>query len=378
MFLSVIRRAGVLISVVVLGIAAFAADPKNPPPNPPRVEVSVDAHASEVIVVRDGKRYLVNLDAASVTEVSAAGVAESSSSQTAQSTQAEQQQVQQASSDANSKYYVIGDVRLVTLPTTKTLPRGGMLVEFTHRFPFQPAFSGPSLGHSLLGLDSFALPSFGFQYGLTNRLSVAVFRSPTVINRPIEFRSALKVASEQDGQPLNAVLRFSIQGLNDFTRDYTENFELITSKSLGRHAQLSVIPTYSIHNRPLVTGNTSESCSLTRANGFPNPVFQNVKPCSNTFSIGVGLAVDIRPTVALIAEVDPTASGGSELGIHHPPYAFGIQKKIWRHAFTFGFTTAPGATIAQRIGTRATLVQDPTADHASGLFIGFNLSRQLR
>lgn len=51
-------------------------------------------------------------------------------------------------------------------------------------------------------------------------------------------------------------------------------------------------------------------------------------PGFNTFSLGIGAAVDIRPTVALLAEVIPTLANGRELGIHRPAYAFGIQKKI--------------------------------------------------
>ena len=87
--------------------------------------------------------------------------------------------------------------------------------------------------------------------------------------------------------------------------------------------------------------------------------------------------MDIRPTVALIAEVIPTLVNGRELGIHRPAYGFGIQKKIWRHAFTFGFTTSPGTTISQRAGTRASFLNDPAADTPGGLFIGFDLTRQI-
>jgi len=68
----------------------------------------------------------------------------------------------------------------------------------------------------------------------------------------------------------------------------------------------------------------------------------NVRPCANTFSLGVATAVDVRPTVALVAEAIPTLVNGTDLGIYRPAYAFGIQKKIWRHAFTFGFSTARG------------------------------------
>jgi hypothetical protein len=66
------------------------------------------------------------------------------------------------------------------------------------------------------------------------------------------------------------------------------------------------------------------------------------------------------------------------LGIHRPAYAFGIQKKIFRHAFTFGFTTSPGTTVSQRAATRASYLSLPEGDKPGGLFIGFNLMRQLK
>jgi hypothetical protein len=100
-------------------------------------------------------------------------------------------------------------------------------------------------------------------------------------------------------------------------------------------------------------------------------------PGIDSFSLGVGAAVDIRPTVALVAEVIPTLYHGRELGIHRPAYAIGIQKRVRGHAFTFGFSNGPGATVAQRAGTRATFVNDPSADTPKGLIIGFNLMRRL-
>jgi hypothetical protein len=93
--------------------------------------------------------------------------------------------------------------------------------------------------------------------------------------------------------------------------------------------------------------------------------------------MGAGGAFDVRPTVALVAEVIPTLINGAPLGIHRPAYSFGIQKKIWRHAFTFGFTNSPATTVSQRAATRAAFLNDPQADKPQGLFIGFDLTRQL-
>ena len=66
-----------------------------------------------------------------------------------------------------------------------------LYINFTHRFAFNPAFSGPGLGNILFGLDGFAVSSFGLRYGVTDKLSVSVFRAPSIINRPIEFMAGL-------------------------------------------------------------------------------------------------------------------------------------------------------------------------------------------
>lgn len=59
------------------------------------------------------------------------------------------------------------------------------------------------------------------------------------------------------------------------------------------------------------------------------------------------------------------------------PFSFGVQKKIFYHAFTFGFTTAPGTNTSQRIATRSIFLLEPKSDTPSGMFVGFDLMRQL-
>jgi mono/diheme cytochrome c family protein len=270
-----------------------------------------------------------------------------------------------AAQPAKRKVYTPGNDLLFSLPTGRPLERHGLIVDFTHRFPYTPAFSGPAEGGSLIGLDDFALPSFGFRYGVTDKLSVSIYRSPTFIARPIQLMAAYNFLDERKGQPINAAVRLSIQGENNFSRNYTENLEGIFSRSLGTRAQLYAVPTLSLNNRILFQPNSFLSSAIPNLPGY------------NTFSLGAGGALDIRPTVALVAEVIPTLVNGRPLEIHRPAYSFGIQKKIWRHSFTFGFTTSPGTTVAQRAGTRASFLGDPEADKPSGLVVGFDLSRQI-
>src|SRR4051812_16405001 len=260
--------------------------------------------------------------------------------------------------------YEPGDNLVMSLPTGRQTARHGLYVNFTHRFAYDPAFTGTGRGEILFGLDGFAIPSFGFTYGITDKLSASIYRSPSIVGRPIQIMAGYRILDEHEGAPFNLTVRASIEGQNNFRKNYTENIEGIFSRSLTHRAQIYAVPTMSFNNRPLVQGGF-------RSRDIPN------FPGVNTFYVGVGLAVDIRPTVALLAEFIPTLVNGRELGIHRPAYSFGIQKKLYRHAFTFGFSTGPGTTVSQRAGTRATFLDDPSADKPSGLFIGFNLMRQI-
>jgi mono/diheme cytochrome c family protein len=268
-------------------------------------------------------------------------------------------------SAAASKIYEPGDDLLFSLPTGRRRDEHGFYVNFDHRFAFDPPFTGPARGGDLFGLDGFSLSSFGFGYGVTKNLSVDVFRSPTLIARPIQLMGAYNFLDEHDGQPFNAAIRLSVEGRNDFSRQYTENIEGIFSRSITHRAQIYLVPTLSLNDRMLVQPNSILS------QGIPSV------PGVTSFALGFGGAFDIRPTVALVVEINPTLIGGSELEIHRPAYSFGIQKKILRHAFTFGFTNSPGTTVSQRSGTLAAYQSRPGADTPSGIIIGFDLTRQL-
>jgi hypothetical protein len=365
--------------------AASAPTPKPAAaPIPFRVDFG-DGANNTIVIEQNGKRYELDMIARTVRELPDMSSSKDIQVAQDQSTSPQPQAtIQAAQQDAQTdKYYRPGDDRLMTIPSGQRIGRHAFWVNFSHRFPYSPPFNSPALGHTFFGMDDFALPSFGFQYGITDRLSVAIYRSPSLLGRPIELRAAYRLLDEHDHQPFNATFRYSIDGLNSFTRDYTSNFELIASKSITHRALFVLVPTVSIHNRPALglfntirTAPFKQPCEQALATGVPASM--HVKPCANTMSLGVGLSVDVRPTVALIAEVTPTLVNARDLGIHRPPFGFAIQKKIWRHAFTFGLTTAPGTTVSQRSQTRAIYFRDPRADRFSQLTIGFNLSRQLR
>lgn len=346
----------------------------------------VNGSSSQVIVERDGKKYVVDLASHEIRPADAAGqvVSAPSKETVAEPAQVATGQTQpETSAKGKSKIYKPGDDFLFNVPTGRGVERHSLTVNFTHRFPYEAAFTGPGRGATLLGLDDFAIPSLGFRYGVTSKLSVFAYRSPSIIGRPIELMTAYNFLDEQHGNPLNAAVRFSVDGQNDFSNNFAENFELILSRSVTHRAQLYAVPTFTIHQRPLISNPGAaiadampdQPCSASPAVGIAASF--NARPCANTFSLAAAISVDIRPSVALVAEATPTLVNGRDLAIHRPEYAFGIQKKIWRHAFTFGFSNGPVSIVSQRGATRATFLQNSTADKPGGLFVGFDLTRQL-
>ena len=263
-----------------------------------------------------------------------------------------------------SGIYQPADDVLVSLPTGRPLDRHGLYANFSHRFASDPAFTGPGKGGELFGLDSVSISSFGLRYGVTDNLSVAVWRSPSFVGRPIQLMAAYNLLDEHHEQPLNMAFRVSIEGQNNFQKSFTENIETIFSRTVMHHAQIYVVPTMSFNARRLVQDGLRSGQIL----DFPGV---------DIFSLGMGAAVDIRPTVALVAEVIPTLHNAELLGIHRPAYSFGIQKKIWRHAFTLALSNSPGTTVSQRAGTRATYGRPGGTHTPRGLFLGFDIMRQI-
>jgi cytochrome c553 len=270
----------------------------------------------------------------------------------------------QIASAAEPGVYQPGDDVLFTLPTGRPVDKHAVIVNFSHRFAYDSAVSGQARGAELFGLDNFSLSSFGLRYGVTDKLSVDVWRSPSFIGRPIQLMAAYNILEERHAAPFNFTFRASIEGQDNFRKNYTENLEAVFSRSLTSRAQFYFVPTASFNDRRLVQG------------GLLSDEIPDL-PGINAFSLGFGISIDIRPTVALIAEVIPTVVNGTELGIHRPPFSFAIQKKLYRHAFTFGFTTSPGTTVSERAGTNATFMNEPGADTPGGLFLGFDLTRRI-
>ena len=85
---------------------------------------------------------------------------------------------------------------------------------------------------------------------------------------------------------------------------------------------------------------------------------------NNTFMVGIGARVRIRPTVYIVVEASPRASGYKP-GVSHG--SFGIEKRAGGHMFQLNFSDSFGTTLAQ-IARGGPVGRD--------WFMGFNISRK--
>ena len=308
---------------------------------------------SEAVIEFNGKKYLINTQDKTVSLL-ASGPSETAPAQGPSGQEAKDERVD---------VYQPVDVRLINLPTALRIPRHSLWTDFTHRFPFNEVTDPVQL----FGLDGFAVPSFGFIYGITNRIHAGAYRASTTVGRPIELFVGASLLEERRGHPFSLMGRVALEGRDNFQRNFTTSFELTLARSITSRAQVYIVPTVSVGDRPLSIASE-----------------QNFKG-RTAVALGIGAAVNVRPSVALMAEANmrlneesryATRGPGFGLGIHRPVVGFGIQKASAsrRHSFTLTFSNGPGTTLSQRSMTRGLFFSD---DSFSGMSIGFNLTRRL-
>ncbi len=302
----------------------------------------------EAIIEIGGTKYLINTRNRTVTPATG---------------QAIQAKPREAAPSLPEDIFLPVDVRLVNLPTAVSIPKGSLWIDFTHRFPFSEVTDRAQL----LGLDTFAIPSFGVTYGITDQVHVGAYRAPTAIGRPIELFVGATLLEERKGHPFNLMGRVALEGRDNFQRNFATTFEVALARSITRHAQVFFVPSVTIGDRPL---------AISPSQNYPG----RTAP-----ALGIGAAVRVLPSVTLMAEVNMRLTEESRysesskieygFGIHRPAVGFALEKasKSRRHSFTLTFTNGPGTTLSQRSMTRGLLFSD---DSFAGMSIGFNLTRR--
>ena len=238
--------------------------------------------------------------------------------------------------------YAQPDFSLLALPTTLRLPRHKSAFRVTHRFG-RPLGQGDfgDLLEDFFGLDNGAVIGLEYRFGLFKGAQAGIYR--TSLDKTIEFFGQYDVRNQRDGSPVGIAAWASIDGTNNFKDSYSPAIGALLSREFGEHGAIYV--------EPLWVNNS-------------NPSPEELVDDNNTFIIGLGARVRIRPSVYLVVEGAPRV-GGYDPGVTH--VSFGIEKRAGGHMFQLNFSNSFGTTLAQvaRGGF-----------NSDDWYLGFNLSRK--
>jgi hypothetical protein len=232
------------------------------------------------------------------------------------------------------------DFVVVNLPTTLRVPKFKSAFRVTHRFG-RPLGQGSfgNLAEDLFGLDSGAQIGLEYRFGLMRGLQVGIHRTS---DRTIEFFTQYSLLQEANHGFGLGVLA-SVDGTNNFKDSYTPALGIVVSKELGRYG--------AVYAEPMWVNNS-------------NPLPSDLVDDNDTFIVGLGARLRIRPTVYIVGEFIPRVAG-YEPGVHHG--TFGIEKVAGGHTFQLNFSDGFGTTMGQ-------LTRGGTSKN--DWYLGFNISRK--
>ena len=231
------------------------------------------------------------------------------------------------------------DFTVITMPTTLRLPRFKSAFRVTHRFG-RPLGQGDfgSLAEDLFGLDSGALIGLEYRFGLARGWQAGIYRTS---DRTIQFFTQYNVWSEAD-KPVGLSVVANAEGTNNFRDSYSPSIGVVVSRELGEYG--------AVYAQPIWVNNT-------------NPLPSEVVDDNDTFMVGLGARIRVRPTVYLVGEVIPRV--GNTPGVTQG--SFGIEKRAGGHTFQLNFSNGGGTTIGQ-------VARGGTA--SDDWYLGFQISRK--
>lgn len=234
------------------------------------------------------------------------------------------------------------DYRVINLPTTLRLPVYKSSFELTHRFNGNLRHGDFSdQASSLFGIDEGAVVGFEYRFAPIRRVQLVAYR--TGFDRTIQFSGKWDALRQGAGMPVSVSPILSIEGGNNFRDRYAPSVGATLSRQIDDVAAVYLVPMWSHNVSPLL----NQTLGLTQ----------------NTFYLGVGGRVRIRPTVYLSAEVSPRLAGYAP---NTAEYGFAIEKRAGAHVFQLNFTNSSLTTFGQTAA----------GGQADDLQMGFNLTRK--
>jgi Membrane bound beta barrel domain (DUF5777) len=232
------------------------------------------------------------------------------------------------------------DFTLIGLPTTLRMPRHGSAFRVTHRFTrsLSQGNFGDLLGDGF-GTDGGAQIGLEYRFGIFSGTQLGVHRTS---DKTIEFFGQQQLLRQAEGKPLGVDMIVTVEGKDNFQTIYSPSIGAIISRKLGVHGAVYV--------EPIWVGNTN---SFDLVAGADN----------DTFLVGVGTRLRIRPKLYFVAEAAPRF--GYDPGIVYASFA--IEMRAGGHSFQINFSDGYGTTMAQM--ARGGFDSDDW-------YLGFNISRK--
>ena len=233
------------------------------------------------------------------------------------------------------------DFTLVALPTTLRVPRFRGAFRVTHRFT-RPLGDGDfgSLAEDLFGLDSGAQIGLEFRFGIRRGTQVGVHRTS---DRTIEFFAQHEVKAQGGRLRVTVSALASTEGTNNFRDSYSPVLGAVVSRTIATRAAVYLEPIW-----------------VNNSNHLPSEVVDH----NDTFLLGVGARLRIRPSVYVSFEASPRVAG------YDPDAAqmsFGLETRVGGHLFQLNFSNGFGTTFGQ-LARGGTSYDD--------WYLGFNISRK--
>jgi len=229
------------------------------------------------------------------------------------------------------------DFGLVSLPTSLRLAPFKSAFRMTHRFGLALKGDFGDLAGDLFGLDDGATVGLEYRIGIVPNGQVGLHRSGN--GKVIELFGQYGLLRA----PIDISALVSVEGTDNFKGSYSPAVGAILSRTVGEWAAFYV--------EPIWVNNT---------NTLPKELVDD----NDTFMVGIGARIRIRPTVYLVGEVAPRAAGFAP-GSHHA--GFGIEKRAGGHTFQLNFSDSRSTTLGQIAQGGATPRE---------WYLGFNLSRK--
>jgi hypothetical protein len=258
---------------------------------------------------------------------------------------------QTPSDDPAALKLAVPDFALIGLPTTLRLPRFGSSFRVTHRFtrPLNDDFG--DVLDDFFGIDGGAQIGLEYRFGIIPNGQIGIHRTS---NRTIEFFAQYAALRQGAHSPLDVSALASVEGTNNFHDSKSNGAATIVSSrspALGAIVSRTIGEVAAFYVEPIWVNNT-------------NPDPKQLADHNDTFMVGLGVRIRFRPTVYLVGEAAPRASGYKP-GVTHG--SFGIEKRAGGHLFQLNFSDAFGTTIAQ-IARGGSIEKNWT--------LGFNISRK--